>query len=677
MTSTACSALAGYVRRLAERDAHGLSDRELLDRFTRQRDEAAFTELVRRHGPMVLAACRRVLRHVHDAEDAFQAAFLVLARKADSIRQRDSVSGWLYQVAYRVALRARMADDRRREQHTALSDGFPAPEPRCPCVVEELEGLPEPYRAAVVLCYLEGRTQAEAARLLATTASAVNSRLRRARDLLRRRLARRGLALAGVAVAETLTAGAAPAALPAAFARLTARAALDFAIQRAPAGGASALAVALAKGALHSMVTAKAKIVVATLALIITLLPSAALLVPTSALGDDPPAAAARAGGARPQATEHPAPRPDAKLKPRRSVILLWMSGGPSQIDTFDPKSADPNGALFKAIDTDVKGVQISTTLPRLAKLTSQLTLIRSLTHGEGDHVRGTYLMRTGHAPGGAFDYPSLASVLAKELGDPRPEVPRYLSIAPLRGPFGPAGPGFLSQRYAPLIVGSGDGFGAAPPAGEALRLPPAEAFDALARGRGEAHRKAVAKAFDLGEEKPAVRDSYGRGLFGQGCLLARRLVEAGVPVVEVTLPGWDTHANVPALLPALCDQLDAGMAALLKDLKERKRLDSTLVVWMGEFGRTPRINLNQGRDHWPNSFTVVLAGAGTKGGRVIGKTSADGVRIEERPVTPPELLATIYQALGIDSAKENRTPTGEQVPLVPARTRAVKEALR
>jgi uncharacterized protein (DUF1501 family) len=203
------------------------------------------------------------------------------------------------------------------------------------------------------------------------------------------------------------------------------------------------------------------------------------------------------------------------------------------------------------------------------------------------------------------------------------------------------------------------------------------EAFEAQAKGRGEKLRKAVAKAFDLNEEKEEVRTAYGPDVFGQGCLLARRLVERGVPVVELSMGGWDSHADNFNIVHKRSAILDSALGTLLKDLHERKRLDKTLIVWMGEFGRTPRINAQMGRDHWPNSFSVILAGAGIKGGQVIGKTDADGVRIVERPVTPPELFATIYQALGIDPAKEYRVNDEQKVPLVDAGTKPVREALR
>ena len=189
--------------------------------------------------------------------------------------------------------------------------------------------------------------------------------------------------------------------------------------------------------------------------------------------------------------------------------------------------------------------------------------------------------------------------------------------------------------------------------------------------------RKAVAKAFDLGEEKPALRDAYGRDGFGQGCLLARRLGEAGVAVVEVVMGGWDTHADAFAAVEKLSARLDAGWSSLLKDLQERKLLDEVLVVWMGEFGRTPRVNGNGGRDHWPFSFCVVLAGRGIKGGQAIGATNADGTKVVENPVQPPELLATVYTALGVDPTRANLSNTGRLVRLVEKGAKAVRAALR
>ena len=188
--------------------------------------------------------------------------------------------------------------------------------------------------------------------------------------------------------------------------------------------------------------------------------------------------------------------------------------------------------------------------------------------------------------------------------------------------------------------------------------------------------RTAAAKAFDLDEEKAAVRDAYGRNLFGQGCLLARRLVERQVPFVEVTLNGWDTHGQNAATVRNLSQTVDAAWAALMRDLKERGLLDTTLIVWMGEFGRTPKFPRPDGRDHWPNSFSAVLAGGGIKGGQVIGDTGPDGASIKERPVTVPEFLATICQALGIDHQKQNLSNVGRPIRIVAPGTKAIREAL-
>jgi hypothetical protein len=308
--------------------------------------------------------------------------------------------------------------------------------------------------------------------------------------------------------------------------------------------------------------------------------------------------------------------------------------------------------------------VQISKNLPQLARQARHLAIIRSLSHREGDHGRATYLMQTGHVHDGLIDYPTLGSVLAKELGDGRPGLPRFFCIGreELRGL---SRAGFLDESYAPVMVEE-----------KKLELPPASAFEKVASGQGEQMRKAVASAFELDKEKASTHNAYGRGLFGQGCLLARRLVERDVPVVEVVLGGWDTHANATELLAKLSGELDAGLAALIRDLHERQRLQKTVVVCMGEFGRTPRINAGGGRDHYPMAFSVVLAGGKIKGGQVIGKTSDDGVKIEQSPVTPAELLATVYQALGIDPSKTILTRGGKQIPLVEKGTKPVKEAL-
>lgn len=397
----------------------------------------------------------------------------------------------------------------------------------------------------------------------------------------------------------------------------------------------------------------------------------------------------------------------------KRACILLWMNGGPSQMDTFDLKPGQANGGSFKEITTAVPGIKISEHLPKLAEQMKDLALIRSMSTREADHGRATYQMRTGRPPGGPVQYPVLGSLVAKELERADAELPSFVSVAPFRflSP-GAYGPGFLGPQFAPLIVGeSGDNFGAAPQslrADQALKvqdldLPAgvdAERATSRVRLLGEMEeefltgrtdpaalshraayqravtmmRSAAAKAFNLDEEPAGLRDAYGRHLFGQGCLLARRLVERGVPFVEVTLSqvpggranlGWDTHVdNFPAV-QRLSEALDGSWSTLMKDLRERGLLDSTLIVWMGEFGRTPKINNNRGRDHWANSWTTVLAGGGIKGGQVIGKTSEDGMRVEDHPVSVHDLLATVCTALGIDFSKQNDSNVGRPIRLV------------
>jgi uncharacterized protein (DUF1501 family) len=406
----------------------------------------------------------------------------------------------------------------------------------------------------------------------------------------------------------------------------------------------------------------------------------------------------------------------DAAGDPRRkrSCILLWMSGGPSQLDTFDLKPGHANAGPFKPIATRVPGIRISEHFPKIARYTDHMAIVRSMTSKEGDHGRATFLLRTGYLPQGPIQYPSLGALVSKELGDEGSELPNFVSVAPFRilneGAFGS---GFLGQRHAPLVVGEG-GTQAGPPGrntpDRALRVedlaPPAAVdkgrtgarLDLLAQVQRDflaghpdlpalSHqsaydravrlmRTAAARAFNLDEEKAARRDAYGRNLFGQGCLLARRLVERQVPFVEVTLNGWDTHGQNASTVRSLSQTVDAAWAALLHDLDERGLLATTLIVWMGEFGRTPKFPRADGRDHWPNSFSAVLAGGGIKGGQAIGDTGPGGEGITARPVTVPEFLATIYRALGIDPMKQNLSNVGRPIRLVAPGTQAVEEVL-
>jgi Protein of unknown function (DUF1501) len=385
--------------------------------------------------------------------------------------------------------------------------------------------------------------------------------------------------------------------------------------------------------------------------------------------------------------------------KRRRSCILLWMNGGPSQMDTFDLKPGHANGGPFREIATSVPGIKISEHLPQLARQMDRLVLVRSMTSKEGDHDLANYYLHAGYPKRGPIQYPTLGALVAKEAGAEDADLPTFVSIAPQRFRETAAqSSGFLGPRYAPLIVG--DGQTREPNLG-VLNLTPhtgiggehlearlrlvqqmqqefvADRPSAAATSHQTAYQRAArlmrtsaGKAFNLDEEPAKLRDAYGRNRFGQGCLLARRLVERGVPFIEVSLGGdnrigWDTHANNFETVRDLSQVLDAGWATLMGDLKERGLLESTLIVWMGEFGRTPTINGDEGRDHFPSAWTAVLGGGGIAGGQVIGKTSAGGETIEQRPVSVPDLLATVCLALGIDPTKSNQSNIGRPISLV------------
>jgi hypothetical protein len=403
----------------------------------------------------------------------------------------------------------------------------------------------------------------------------------------------------------------------------------------------------------------------------------------------------------------------------RKACILLWMNGGPSQTDTFDLKTGHANGGPFRPIQTAVPGIQISEHLPRLAQQMRDMVLIRGMSTREGDHGRGTFLMRTGYLPQGPIQYPTLGSLLSKELGREDAPLPNFVSIAPFRQ-FNPAayGPGFLGPQYAPLLVGDGN-FGnpvqqrdydaslrvqdMAVPTGINARqfdsrvniledmerdfvanhpgLSPAShrtAYDRAVR----LMRTSARTAFNLEEEPTHIRDGYGRNLFGQGCLLARRLVERGVPFIEVNLGsipqvpiGWDTHGQNFNSVRLLSEVLDPAWAYLMTDLRQRGMLDDTLIVWMGEFGRTPRINQQQGRDHFPNAWTTVLAGGGIRGGQAIGRTSPDGMTVEApRPIPVPDFLATVCRALGVDYTTPNMSNVGRPIRIADHGARHLEE---
>ena len=393
----------------------------------------------------------------------------------------------------------------------------------------------------------------------------------------------------------------------------------------------------------------------------------------------------------------------------RRHCILLWMSGGPSQTDTFDMKAGHANGGAFKEVATSVPGLRFSEHFSQLGKHADRLAVIRSLSTKEGDHARGTHLVRTGHPPMANVAYPSICCSLAKELESASNPLPNYVSVAPQQA-ISPAafGPGFLGAKYAPAVVAAAAGQpmpaatsdnAATPladlrlenivaPSGvtavqQSRRLDLWNALEqkflaghsapAFAAHRGtyekavEMMRPEVLAAFDLTDESDEVRRRYGPGLFGQGCLLARRLVERGVPFVEVGLGeglAWDTHQDNFRRVQRLSEELDAGWATLMTELHERGLLDSTTILWMGEFGRTPAINGAGGRDHFPNAWSCVLAGGGIQGGQAYGRTSADGTQVEENMVGIGDVLATLCAAAGVPPDSENITPADRPIKL-------------
>ncbi|MFN0199114.1 MAG: DUF1501 domain-containing protein [Planctomycetaceae bacterium] len=394
--------------------------------------------------------------------------------------------------------------------------------------------------------------------------------------------------------------------------------------------------------------------------------------------------------------------------KPKRSCLLLWMNGGPTQTDTFDMKPGHAHGGPFQPIATSAPGISISEHLPETAKWMHRLSIVRSMSTREGDHGRARDHLRSGYLPQGPIKFPVLGSLVSHECGSATTDLPHYVSILP-RGIFRSGIPpaGFLGTEHGPLLVGNdlgsetgerklrvdnlalakGVGEEQARSRWELLKEMEREFLDRRPGLAADGYRSAydrslklmspdAAMTFDLEREPAEVRDAYGTTPFGQGCLLARRLLEKGVPFVEVTLGGWDTHNDNFTSVEALCDNLDRAWAALLGDLEERGLLDSTLIVWMGEFGRTPVINPQLGRDHYPKAWSAVLGGGGIKGGQVIGSSSDDGLEVTDHPVGVPDLLATICLALGLDPNKQNISNVARPIRLVDPAAKPVKELL-
>jgi hypothetical protein len=380
------------------------------------------------------------------------------------------------------------------------------------------------------------------------------------------------------------------------------------------------------------------------------------------------------------------------------SCILIWLDGGPSHIETFDPKPDAPIEIRgdFKPISTSVDGIQICEHLPRTAKIMREVALVRSLTHELGNHDTGSHYLLTGHRPTPVVQYPSLGSIVAKETGVAR-ALPPYIAIPES---VAAAGPGYLPGAFSPFAIG-GD---PSKPDYKVRDLEPPESisFDRVSRRRNmqqalddfarnvergpatasrdafyeQAYRLLTSPeakgAFDLSQEPPKVRERYGGRRVGTGCLLARRLVEAGSRFVTVVDNGWDMHQQIFKAMPdaffpgsGKLPALDLAYSSLIADLRERGLLDTTLVVMMGEFGRTPKINAAAGRDHWPRAGFVLFAGGGVRGGQLIGATDAYGETPAERPIRPEDVAFTILKLLGVDPEKEYTAPSGRPLKIL------------
>ena len=344
-----------------------------------------------------------------------------------------------------------------------------------------------------------------------------------------------------------------------------------------------------------------------------------------------------------------------------KSAILLWMGGGPSTMDIWDLKPGAVTGGPFKPIST-TGDVEICEHMPLMAKQMHNMAIIRSMSTREADHMRGRYYMHTGYVPSQSMVHPSYGSVISKQL-DRGLMIPQFISVN-----GGSMGAGFLGAEFAPLILNSDGNIRNLNMKIDERFYQRAQVLDMIETNfinsnRGsmaKEHQKVLRKTFNVltstemdatkvAKEPESVRERYGDNSFGKGCLMARRLVEVGVPFVEVGLGGWDNHQNIfPTLRDTKLPMLDQGMSALVEDLEQRGLLEDTAIIWMGEFSRTPRINQNAGRDHWARSWSVVVGGAGMKGGIAVGATNEDGTRVETEPYSSQDVMASVCKALGI-----------------------------
>ena len=352
----------------------------------------------------------------------------------------------------------------------------------------------------------------------------------------------------------------------------------------------------------------------------------------------------------------------DELRKKNKSAILLWMGGGPSTMDIWDLKPEAPTGGPFRPIST-TGDVQICEHMPLMAKQMHHMAIVRSMSTREADHMRGRYYMHTGYVPNPSIEHPSYGAVLSHQLRRENLEIPQFVSVG-----GGSIGAGFLGMNYAPFVVNSNGQVRNLDVKPDQRFFQRAYALDVIENSfinqkRGSIasdHRDVLRQAFNLLTseqmeafkvvgEPDAVKDRYGDNNFGKSCLMARRLVEVGVPFIEVNLGGWDNHQNIfPTLRDNKLPMLDKGMSALVEDLEQRGLLEDTAIIWMGEFSRTPRINQNAGRDHWARSWSVVVGGAGMNGGIAIGETNSDGTRVETEPYTSQDVMSSVCKALGI-----------------------------
>jgi hypothetical protein len=382
-----------------------------------------------------------------------------------------------------------------------------------------------------------------------------------------------------------------------------------------------------------------------------------------------------------------------------KSVIQIWMWGGPSHLDTFDPKPEAGNdyAGPLKAIETNVAGIRICELMPLLAKQADKYSLIRSMTHGNNAHETASYMVQSGRKSGERIVYPAAGAVVSLFKGYEagyKGMIPPYIVLTEPQGRFDEAG--FLGSKYKPFATGGDpaasrflvEGIVAQNITDQQQRdrrdllkrlntlehsLPDNAALRALTRSEDQAYEMILGdggKVFDLSTEKDELRERYGKNKFGQSCLMARRLVEKGVPYITINYPGWDTHKDNFVTMRRKLPEMDKGLATLLQDLSERGLLDSTVIWWSGEFGRTPKVQWeapwNGGRGHWGKTFCAMVAGGGFKGGQVIGQSDARGEEVKDRPVAPADVIGTMYQLLGITPTAKLPHPQGLEAHVLP-----------